>query len=124
MTSPRVYLTEAERLMAAPARGTRGLWPRACAWLLRLALESALDEYWTNTAPAVVTCRSRRSQILMLNRYLGTTGGRRVSMLWWSLSRAGHHHSYELALTAGELKYLHTEADAVVKVLAELQRPA
>jgi hypothetical protein len=121
MTSPQTYLAEAEHLMAAPARGTRGLWPRASAWLLRLALESALDGYWTGTAPAVGACRSRRSQILMLSRYVGATGARRVSLLWWSLSRAGHHHSYELALTAGELRHLHAEVREVVLILQPRQ---
>ncbi|OKI49274.1 hypothetical protein [Micromonospora sp. CB01531] len=115
MTSPQTYLTEAERLVAAPACGTRGLWPRACAWLPQLALESALGQYWADTAPAVAACRSRRSQILMLSRYLGATGARRVAMLWWSLSRAGHHRSYELALTGGELKHLHAGAREVVR---------
>ncbi|MEU4244456.1 hypothetical protein [Actinoplanes sp. NPDC026619] len=117
MTSPQTYLSEAEHLMAAPATGTRGLWPRACAWLLRLALESALDIYWTATAPAVGACRSRRSQILMLSRYHEAGSARRVAMLWWSLSRAGHHHSYELALTAGELRHLHAEVRSVVVAL-------
>ena len=117
MTSPQTYLAEVDRLMAAPARGTRGLWPRASAWLLRLALESALDDYWTDNAPAIGACRNRRSQILMLSRYVGAAGARRVAMLWWSLSRAGHHHSYELALTAGELKHLHAEVREVVLFL-------
>jgi len=117
MTSPQTYLAEAEHLMIAPVRGTRGLWPRASAWLLRLALESALDDYWTGTAPAVAACRNRRSQNLMLTRYAGAAVARRVGMLWWSLSRAGHHHSYELALTAGELKRLHAEVREVVLLL-------
>jgi hypothetical protein len=117
MTSPQTYLAEVERLLVAPARGTRGLWPRASAWLLRLALESALDDYWTKTAPAVAACPSRRSQNLMLSRYIGATAARRVAMLWWSLSRAGHHHSYELALTAGELTHLHAEVREVVLFL-------
>ena len=117
MISSQTYLAEAERLMATPARGTRGLWPRASAWLLRLALESALNDYWTGAAPAVGACRSRRSQILMLSRYVSVAGARRVAMLWGSLSRAGHHHSYELALTAGELRHLHSEVREVVRFL-------
>jgi hypothetical protein len=85
--------------------------------LLRRALESALDQYWIDTAPAVGACRNRRSQILMLSRYIGATSSRRVAMLRWSLSRAGHRHSYELALTAGELTHLHAEVGEVVKFL-------
>jgi hypothetical protein len=69
------------------------------------------------TAPAIGACRSRRSQILMLSRYLGAGAAHRIAMLWWQLSRAGHHHSYELAPTAGELKHLHTEVREALQVL-------
>jgi hypothetical protein len=53
----------------------------------------------------------------MLSRYVGAAAARRVAMLWGSLSRAGHHHSYQLALTAGELKHLHAEVREVVLFL-------
>lgn len=53
----------------------------------------------------------------MLNRYVGATTARRAALLWSSLSRAGHHHSYELALTAGELNRLRIEIRQVLPLL-------
>jgi hypothetical protein len=49
-------LAEADRLLTTFVPGTRGRWPRSCAWLTRLALEQALDEYWTRTLPEAVNC--------------------------------------------------------------------
>jgi hypothetical protein len=46
-------------------RGRARVWPQACVWLLRLALEASLDEYWLPVDPAVAACRNRRAQILM-----------------------------------------------------------
>jgi len=49
----------------------------------------------------------------------GAAIAQRAAYLWWALSRAGHHHGYELALNAGELRHLHTEVLAVVAVLRQ-----
>ncbi|MEV4344983.1 hypothetical protein AB0J83_10945 [Actinoplanes sp. NPDC049596] len=117
MITAENYLLNAASLMTKPATGTRGLWPRASAWLLRLALEAALDRFWTTVAPSVAQCRSRRAQLLMLRQYTGAETASRAAYLWWALSRAGHHHGYELALTAGELRHLHTEVRSMVEVL-------
>jgi hypothetical protein len=111
------YLLNAATLMTRPTTGTRGLWPRASAWLLRLALEAALDQYWRAVAPSVAQCRSRRAQLLMLRRYAGAETAGRAAYLWWALSRAGHHHGYELAPTAGELRHLHSEVLGMVNTL-------
>ncbi len=63
MITAEDYLASAADLMTKAATGTRGLWPRASAWLLRLALEAALDRYWQAMAPAwrdvVIGGRSR-----------------------------------------------------------------
>jgi hypothetical protein len=111
------YLMNAASLMTKPATGTRGLWPRASAWLLRLALEAALDRYWGAVAPSVAQCRSRRAQLLMLRQYAGPETASRAAYLWWALSRVGHHHGYELAPTVGELRHLHTEVLGMVAAL-------
>lgn len=117
MITAEYYLHTAATLMTRPTAGTRGLWPRASAWLLRLALEAALDRYWRAVAPPVAQCRSRRAQLLMLRRYAGAETASHAAYLWWALSRAGHHHGYELALTAGELRHLHSEVLGMVHTL-------
>ncbi|GGN96515.1 hypothetical protein GCM10010112_87810 [Actinoplanes lobatus] len=111
------YLINAAGLMTKPVTGTRGLWPRASVWLLRLALEAALDRYWQEVAPPVGQCRSRRAQLLALRRYAGAETASRAAYLWWALSRAGHHHGYELAPTAAELRHLQSEVQGLVEAL-------
>ena len=118
MTAAETYLLNAVALMTKPATGTRGLWPRATSWLLRLALEAALDRYWQQVAPSVAACRSRRAQLLMLRRYTSADMASRAAYLWWALSRAGHHHGYELAPTATELRHLHQEVSDMVEALS------
>jgi hypothetical protein len=117
-----LYLGNAETLLRGAQRNTRGVWPRACAWLLRLALEAALDAYWARVEPSVAMCRSRRAQLLVLERYAGRDTAKRVAYLWWALSRVGHHNGYELAPTGNELRSLHTDVVAVVRMLSKDHR--
>ena len=63
-------VTKADRLLITVVPGTRGHWSRACAWLTRLALEQALDDYWSRVLPEAVNC-GVRPQLLMLPQYAG-----------------------------------------------------
>jgi hypothetical protein len=119
MNTAALYLHNAETLMRGPRRNTRGVWPRACAWLLRLALEAALDNYWARTAPDVAECRSRRAQLLVLERHVDHDTAKRVAYLWWALSRIGHHSGYELAPTGNELRRLHTDVATAIRLLSQ-----
>jgi hypothetical protein len=110
-------LSEADHLLTSQVKGTRGLWPRACAWLTRLALEQALDEFWARKLPEAKDC-SMRAQLLLLPRYAGTAVAADASDAWFGLARAAHHHSYDLAPTAAELRRWHD----LVKNLAETLR--
>ncbi|NBE79605.1 hypothetical protein [Micromonospora rubida] len=98
-----------------------GWWPRACACLIRLALEGGVDGYWRRVRPAVAECQQGRAKHLMLGGRLGPGRpvARRVAYAWAALSAATHHHCYELAPTAAELRRLHTEVTAL---LARLDR--
>lgn len=93
-----------------------GAWPRACVWLIRLALEHALDDFWAVHSPAVGTA-TRRAQLLTLSRGIDADLGHQATALWHTLSRAAHHHAYELAPTTAELRSWHTEVGAVVTAL-------
>jgi hypothetical protein len=53
----------------------------------------------------------------MLAAYAGDEIARRAGYLWWALSRAGHHHRYELGLTVGELLRLRAELVVVAERL-------
>ena len=89
-------------------------WPKACACLIRLALENGIDAYWQRAAPPVARYGSRRTKLLMLRNRVDRTVVRRASFAWATLSRATHHHCYELSPTSAELRRLHAEVTALV----------
>ncbi|MFF4893490.1 hypothetical protein [Micromonospora chersina] len=119
--TPRRCLAAADQMLrgAGPlgaAAVTAGWWPRACACLIRLALEGGIDAYWRRTRPVVAACRQGRAKQLMLRGRFGPgpAVARRVAFTWAALSAAAHHHCYELAPTAAELRRLHTEVSALL----------
>jgi hypothetical protein len=114
--TPTDLLAQADRLLTTVVPGTRGRWPRACAWLTRLALEQALDEYWSRTLPEAVNC-GVRPQLLMLPEYAGASAAAQAAEAWYGLARAAHHHAYDLAPTAAELRRWHELVRAVVAQL-------
>jgi hypothetical protein len=103
--TPADLLAEADRLLTTVVPGTRGWWPRACARLTRLALEQALDDYWPRVLPEAVNC-GVRPQLLMLPRCAGANTAEQAAEAWYGLARATHHHAYDLAPTAAELRRL------------------
>lgn len=71
--------------------------------LTRQALEQTLDDLWRWKAPGTQLA-SRRAQLLCLGPYTGSELlAREVRYTWAILSRACHHHPYELGATADEL---------------------
>jgi hypothetical protein len=81
-----------------------GVWPRAVAFLTRQALEDAMRWVWVVHAPGVENC-SARAQLLSLRNYLGDEElAEEADHVYARLSWACHHHPYELAPTAGELR--------------------
>src|SRR5260370_20197491 len=114
--TPDELLAESDRLLSTVVPGTRGRWPRACAWLTRLALEQALDEYWSRVLPEAVNC-GVRPQLLILPQYASASTAALATEAWFGLARAAHHHAYDLAPTAAELRRWH---DLVRTVIAQL----
>ena len=89
-------------LRADPA--TAGLWPRASAILALEALEASMLRLWERRTLDLQGC-SMRAQLICLRTYLGDAHlAARAGHAWSALSRACHHHPYELAPTAGELR--------------------
>jgi hypothetical protein len=128
--TPQRWLAAADQLLrGAGAFGgtavTAGWWPRACACLFRLALESGIDAYWRRTRPAVALCQQGRAKQLMLRGRLGpgVDVARCVGFAWATLSAAAHHHCYELAPTAAELRRLHTEVSVLLARLDGETKP-
>lgn len=101
--SPTQLLSQARALLTRTDPTTAGLWPRASALLARQALESALDAFWRSKGVPLDGC-STRAQLLCLRGYLKDDAiAGQAQQLWSALSRACHHHPYELAPTVGEL---------------------
>jgi hypothetical protein len=83
---------------------TAGLWPRAGALLAGQALEATLDRLWDVQGVDLHRCPIR-TQLICLRTYLGDADlAARAGLTWSALSRACHHHAYELAPTATELQ--------------------
>ena len=104
--TPDELLAEADRLLTTAVPGTHGRWPRACAWLIRLALEEALDGFWARVEPAAAEC-AMRPQLLLLPQYADEETALLARAAWTGLTRAAHHHPYELAPTTAELRRWH-----------------
>jgi hypothetical protein len=94
-------------------------WARAVALLTRQALEDALDDLWC-ARNLVMDRVSTRAQLLCLAAYLKDDDlTSEVRHAWGTLSRACHHHPYELAPTATELRlWINTTKHLVERVSA------
>jgi len=100
---PIELIEMAEVVLHDHATAWAGSWARAVALLTRQALEGALDELWA-VRNVDLTSVSARAQLLCLGAYLrDDTLAADVRYAWGALSRACHHHPYELAPTAEEL---------------------
>jgi hypothetical protein len=104
MSTPAELLGMARQLLDRASPDTAGLWPRAAALLGRQALEMAVDDFWHARKMPLESCPTRQ-QLICLREYLGddVLAGQ-VHHAWNALSRACHHHAYELAPTVSELK--------------------
>jgi hypothetical protein len=102
--SPGQVLGMAGRLLERADPDTAGLWPRASALLASRALEATVHRLWERKTLDLQGC-SMRVQLICLRMYVGDTElVARASHAWSALSRACHHHPYELAPTAAELR--------------------
>lgn len=92
-----------------------GPWARAVAFLARQALEEALEELW-RVRGVDLSAVSTRAQLLCLRAYLDDdTLAAEVAYTWGALSRACHHHPYELTPTAEELSRWVTTTRALIR---------
>lgn len=118
MSDTDVLLDTADRLLTAVVPRTRGVWPRAAAFAIRAALEIGLNAYWERVQPEVARAPAR-SQLLLLRSYAGPEVAAEAVEAWHALSRACHHHAYELAPTAQELRGWLQAVRRVLDVLAD-----
>ncbi len=117
---PRELLRLAEGLLRRADPATAGLWPRASAVLALQALEAGLHDLWGRRDPALQSCPVR-AQLLCVRSYLGDASlAVRTSQAWSALHRACHHHAYELAPTAAELRTWLVAAEDLLQAVSAL----
>jgi len=101
---PRALLESAESLLRLSGPATAGLWPRASALIALEALETGMRRLWQRRSLEFTGC-SMRTQLICLRSYLEDGAlAARAGHAWSALTRASHHHAYELAPTAAELQ--------------------
>jgi hypothetical protein len=110
-----VAMTAVDRLLHVDRPGSR----RTAVRLLRVALESAVDDLWRSIDRPTLCGVSRRAQFLVLPQILDVSTARHTAAVWGSLSAAGHHHAYELTPTAVELAGWRTDTDRCLTELAD-----
>lgn len=98
-------LTMAEAVLDGSVSVPGGNSARAAAVLARQALEEIVDERCAAVATGLVR-PSMRSRLIILTVLDGDAVGASAQTAWDGLSRACHHHSYELQPTAGEVRDL------------------
>jgi hypothetical protein len=96
-----------------------GVWPRAAALLARQAVEDAMGRALATRAPGAERC-ANRPRLLCLREYVPDELAERTAFLWATLSRACHHHAYELSPNADEISGWIADAEAVVTELEVL----
>jgi hypothetical protein len=102
-------------MVERPAATTAGVWQRAAALLARQGLEVALKTYWSAKSSGTEDA-SMRAQLLCLEAMFGDKDvARRAHAAWGALSRACHHHAYELAPTSEELLAWCEDVEAVIE---------
>jgi hypothetical protein len=114
---PSGLLTAARDLLRYSDPATAGMWPRAASYLARQALEQSLEEFWQHRAPGVERA-SVRAQLLCLRSYADEEIAESAAHVWHALSRACHHHPYELAPTGQELSNWITDVERVADALS------
>jgi hypothetical protein len=112
-------LAESRRMLDEAEPSTVSAWSRASALLARQALEEALTELWISRAPGVQRL-NMRAQLNCLHSYISDAVlVSDVAFTWHALSRATHHHPYELDPTAEELRTLVSMTARIVAALAQ-----
>ncbi|SEH47732.1 hypothetical protein SAMN04489835_0261 [Mycolicibacterium rutilum] len=113
MTSRAAFLDYADKLLDGQfGLGARG--PRTAALLARSVLEEWIEEQSASWVSPTLGYPTTRSKIIALGAVRGAEG-ERTRRVWHRLSRAVHHHAYELQPTVSEIRQL-------VRAVRELQQ--
>ena len=102
--TPAERLDVAEGFLERPNSAMAGLWPRACAVLIRQALEGAVREVLRERLPGSQAA-SGRVQFLCLGRALGDRGkARELGYVWSRMSAVLHQGAGGMAPSEVQLR--------------------
>jgi hypothetical protein len=93
---------------------------RIAAFLIRQALEEEVSARCAHLAARIDYPVRMRSRLLVLGALDQSGAAAKAEYAWNALSRACHHHAYELAPTASELLHLLTVVTELVDSRAGL----
>ncbi|MPY94440.1 MAG: hypothetical protein GEV08_15680 [Acidimicrobiia bacterium] len=92
-------------------------WHRSSALLARQALEAGIDRFW-QAQSLEMRGVPRKRQLICLPWYLeDAAAARQVHETWAGLSNACHHHAYDLAPTAVELRAWFNDVAKALRLL-------
>lgn len=112
-------LQAAASLLDDPDPATVSVWPRGAAVLMRQAIETTLDGYWTAVAGDMRHATTHQ-QWLALPAYLGRSPVvPAAEYAWSSLSEACHQRAYDVGLTEAELRSHLASATAFYRLVAD-----
>lgn len=118
--TPAEILDAARSLLVDHPPELAGCWPRATALLARQALETAVEDAFAARGVDMDDV-SKRAQLLCLDIAVRDDNdadlAADIRLTWWALTRACHHHPYELAPTANELATWIATVDRLVAAL-------
>ncbi|AEF41267.1 hypothetical protein [Hoyosella subflava] len=103
--SAPVFLHFAQQILDGSVQVEHSQTARAAAFLARQALEELVDERCAQIGPNLD--RATMTSKLIILRVLGDEpDAEAAASAWHGLSHACHHHAYELAPTAEEVRHL------------------
>jgi hypothetical protein len=104
VTPARLVADARQLLSGMPGRESLVLWHRACAVVIRHAIETHVGAVLRRRAPGAQAANFR-VQFLCLRPALGGVDlASEIAATWSALSQAIHHNGYELAPTGTELE--------------------
>lgn len=117
-SNPRSPLGLARTLLEHGDLGPPAVRIRASALLARQSVEQSVRSFWARRCPGLTRC-SARAQLLCLVGYQETAFlAAKATALWGNLSRACHHHPFELAPSAIDLGAYLVECERLEQKLA------
>ncbi|MGW6698240.1 hypothetical protein [Nocardia sp. NPDC055049] len=116
LSSVNSRLRTADNLITDAGSDIGGMWPRASAWMLRIAMEQAIRELWRAVSPKMERV-TVRAQLLVLPKYIGEEAAGEARLLWSELSTTAHHNDYQLAPAVEELRRWQEAAERVANAI-------